>query len=168
MQADEFENPADLHLDLKNPRMTDGAFENEDDMLEYLVDHTDVDELLQSILNSGWLDYEPLIVAGDIVPEGNRRLAALRILSNETLRERLRIDLPFEPNSGALPESVRVRRVGTRSVERCVGSERRESLREAETSRVANGEDRKYERPVRKRLVRRFESGTIAGRGDGR
>ena len=115
MQADEFENPADLHLDLKNPRMTDGAFENEDDMLEYLVDHADVDELLQSILNSGWLDYEPLIVVGDIVLEGNRRLAALRILSNETLRKRLRIDLPFEPNSEALPEAVRVRRVGSRS-----------------------------------------------------
>ena len=48
-------------------------------------------------------------MAGDAVPEGNRRLAALRILSNETLRGRLRIGLPFEPNSKALPESVRVR-----------------------------------------------------------
>ena len=54
-------------------------------------------------------------MVGDAVPEGNRRLAALRILSNETLRERLRIDLPFEPNSKALPESVRARRAGSRS-----------------------------------------------------
>lgn len=115
MQADEFENPADLHLDLKNPRVTDGAFENEDEMIEYLFDYADVDELIQSILNSGWLDYEPLIVTDNIVLEGNRRLAALRILSNEALRKRLRIDLPFEPNPDSLPETVRVRRVESRS-----------------------------------------------------
>ena len=86
--GDTFEKPADLHLDLMNPRVTDDPFEDERAALEYLVDHADVDELVQSILGSGWLDYEPLIVLedGNVVLEGNRRLVALRILSDPSCK----------------------------------------------------------------------------------
>ena len=114
---DEFESPSNLHLDLMNPRIPDEAFESEDAVLEYLVDHADVDELVQSILSSGWLDYEPLIVldSGNIVLEGNRRLAALRIISDKALRDRLKIELPSLPSSASLPAHVRIRRVTSRN-----------------------------------------------------
>lgn len=114
---DEFEKPNNLHLDLLNPRVPDETFENEDAVLEYLFDHADVDELVQSILSSGWLDYEPLIVLddGNIVLEGNRRLAALRIISNATLRERLKIELPSSPSPASIPAYVRIRRVKSRN-----------------------------------------------------
>ena len=113
---DDFENPANLRLDLRNPRVPDEAFETEDEVVEYLLDHADLDELIQSIWSSGWLDYEPLIVLNDdnVVLEGNRRLAALRILASRELRERLKIELPEEPAASALPDEIRIRRVASR------------------------------------------------------
>ena len=71
----------------------------------------ELDELLQSISANGYLDIEPLIVmptphpSSDelIVLEGNRRLAALRLLREPTLAaeiaasENLRIDVPDVP-----------------------------------------------------------------------
>ena len=118
--GDVFERPADLHFDLRNPRVTEDPFESETAALEYLVDHADVNELVLSILSSGWMDYEPLIVLedGNVVLEGNRRLAALRILSDRGLREELKIDLPEEPSPKALPEFVRVHLVGSRAAAR--------------------------------------------------
>lgn len=115
--VDDFASPGDLHLDLMNPRVPDEKFDDEDTVLEYLLDHADVDELVQSILSSGWLDYEPLIVLndGNVVLEGNRRLAALRILSNADLRARLKIELPEQPGPAATPDYVRIRRVNARS-----------------------------------------------------
>ena len=114
---DEFENPKNLHFDRMNPRIPDASFENEEAVFEYLLDYADVDELVQSILSSGWLDYEPFIVLEEdnTVLEGNRRLAALRILSDRDLRERLRIELHAEPGPEALPQHIRVRRVKSRS-----------------------------------------------------
>lgn len=113
---DDFADPKDLHLDLQNPRIPDESFGSEDDVLEYLLDHADVDELVQSILSSGWLDYEPLIVLeqGKVVLEGNRRLAALRIIADADLRARLKIDLPSDPGPEAKPDAVRVRWVKSR------------------------------------------------------
>ena len=118
--GDMFERLADLHFDLRNPRVTEDPFKNETEALEYLVDHADVNELVLSILSSGWMDYEPLIVLedGNVVLEGNRRLAALRILSDRGLREELKIDLPEEPSPKALPEFVRVHLVGSRAAAR--------------------------------------------------
>jgi len=114
---DEFESPENLHLDLMNPRVPDEAFASEDEVLEYLLDHADVDELVQSILGSGWLDYEPLIVLGEgnVVLEGNRRLAALRIISDAALRERLKIGLSSQPGPASIPSHVRIRRVQSRN-----------------------------------------------------
>ena len=116
-RRDQFVNPADLHLDLRNPRVTESDFVDEEAVLEYLIDHVDVDELIQSILSSGWLDYEPLIVleGTNVVLEGNRRLAALRIIFNRDLRKRLKIVLPSEPSSKSLPQLIRVHQVKTRN-----------------------------------------------------
>ena len=115
-RVDEFEDPKNLKLDLRNPRSPDGGFDSEEDVMDYLVDHADVDELIQAILSSGWHDYEALIVLGDenIVLEGNRRLAALRILADADLRAHLKIELNEPVGPAALPNVVRIRRVRSR------------------------------------------------------
>lgn len=116
-QTSDFEDVANLRLDLKNPRLPDEAFDSEEDMLNHLIDRADVEELVQSILSSGWLDYEPLIILANekVVLEGNRRLAALKLIADQSLRERLRFTLPAERHAGAEPTKVRVHRVQKRS-----------------------------------------------------
>lgn len=109
---------ADLNLDLRNPRMPEQEFNSEDDAIEHLVDNADVGELVESIGNSGWLDFEPLIVLDDgskTVLEGNRRLAALRIISDARIRELSGLALPDPLHLGAKPKTVRVRLVSSRA-----------------------------------------------------
>jgi hypothetical protein len=109
--------PIDLKFDLKNPRFIDQQFKDEMEIIQYLYDHADVDELIQSILSAGYIDFEPLIVQRDtdIVFEGNRRLAALRLIQNDATRETLKITLPDIANPKPLPNRVRVRLVASRS-----------------------------------------------------
>lgn len=52
------EAPADLHFDRQNPRFIDLIFKAEIDILRELYHDADVDELLQSILTAGYLDFE--------------------------------------------------------------------------------------------------------------
>ena len=114
---DGFLRHADLQFDLKNPRTPDRDFASEDDVLEYLTKYCDVDELVTSILSSNWVDYEPLIVQRktNIVLEGNRRLAALRLLTNPATREKLGYRLPNDGGIPQLPNEVRVRWVNDRT-----------------------------------------------------
>lgn len=111
---DEFLDPNDLRLDLQNPRMPDSHFENEDDAIVYLADNADVSELVQSITTSGWFDYEPLIVLRGslVVLEGNRRMAALRIIASPDLQELTGVVVPANPKP--FPSQVRVRLVDTK------------------------------------------------------
>ena len=113
---DDFERPRNLRLDLMNPRVPDERFDGEEAVIEYLLLHADVDELIQSIASSGWLDYEPLLVLSEsnIVLEGNRRLAALRLLEDADLRKRLSVALPTVVLPEATPEYVRIRKVASR------------------------------------------------------
>ncbi len=92
----EFIEPAKLYFDLENPRFVEHEAANEEELIQYLYDHVDVDELIQSILAAGYIDFEPLIVLrkSKIVVEGNRRLAALRLISDPGLRTKLKINLP--------------------------------------------------------------------------
>ena len=110
----------DLKLDLENPRAPGEAFETEDEAARYLIESQNVEELVQSILSSGWIDYEPLIVqeGTNVVFEGNRRLAALRLLTSEALRQSLEYTLPEIANPQAAPDQVRVRFVADRSAAR--------------------------------------------------
>ena len=112
-----FVAPSDLHFDLENPRFVDLDFADEEFIIQYLYDHADVNELIQSILSAGYVDFEPLIVwrSGNIVLEGNRRLAALRLIANENLRKKLKISLPEIPDAKPLPSTVRIRWVGGRN-----------------------------------------------------
>ncbi len=103
-------SPSALRFDPENPRFLTKGFRSEEEIVRHLYDDADVDELLQSILSSGYLDFEPLIVRkrDSVVLEGNRRLAALRLISDETLRRRLKIELPDIPSPQPLPSEVRV------------------------------------------------------------
>ena len=81
-----------LSFDPSNPRYsTDKGlpYENDTQIVTFLYDTSDLGELLQSISTSGYVDIEPLIVLGQgeklIVLEGNRRLAALRLLTDHFL-----------------------------------------------------------------------------------
>jgi len=110
---------AELRIDLKNPRVPEEEFSSETEAISYLIDHADVNELVQSIGRSGWLDFEPLIVLkpeGNTVIEGNRRLAALRLLGDPVLRDELRFRLPDRIGEGLkLPKEVRVFYVDNRA-----------------------------------------------------
>ncbi len=111
-----FVAPSELHFDLSNPRFINAGFDTEDEVLEYLVSAVDVDELIQSIRSAGYVDFEPLIVLreGNVVLEGNRRLAALRLLNDEQLRRKLKVSLSEVSDPQPLPEMIRVKWVNDR------------------------------------------------------
>ena len=76
-----------LRLDHRNPRLPEtlqGA--SQEILLEYLYENAALDELAMSFVDNGFFAHEPLIVSqpdghgNQIVFEGNRRLATLKIL----------------------------------------------------------------------------------------
>lgn len=78
---------SELHFDYENPRLAEYGISKsmpEDEILKILWDAMDVRELVQSIAASGFFPHEALIVAKEdsrnIVIEGNRRLAAVKVL----------------------------------------------------------------------------------------
>lgn len=92
---------ADLHFDQANPRLVEFGIKtstSEEDILTTLWDAMDVRELVLSMAASGYFPHEPLIVAHEdgknIVIEGNRRLAALKVLSVTGLAEEHEWDIP--------------------------------------------------------------------------
>jgi len=93
----------DLLLDPNNPRLAEfgippGA--SQSDLLKTLWDEMAVAEVAMSIAYSGYFEHEPLFVERDgqnkfVVVEGNRRLAAVRLLLDADLRRKLKAtDLP--------------------------------------------------------------------------
>ena len=118
--------PKNLNLDRRNPRMPDKLFEDELQTIKYLYDNAAVEELVDSISASGWLDYEPLVVLRhdevlqqeNVVIEGNRRLAALRLLNDGKSAEKLAVALPSHRHSGANPHNIVVWFVETRRAAR--------------------------------------------------
>ncbi|MGO4783815.1 hypothetical protein [Cryobacterium sp. W22_MBD10_FK3] len=93
--------------------MPDAHFEDENAAIEYLADHADVSELVQSIASSGWYDYEPLIVLvnSNIVIEGNRRIAALRLIADPVLAASIGVTIPTPLHPNAMPGLIRIRPV---------------------------------------------------------
>ena len=109
---------ADLAFDLKNPRLTEFDLPDsvtETDVIQELWEKMDVREVVMSIAASGFFPHEPLIVAEEggknVVIEGNRRLAAVKILLTPSLAVDLRADLPVltEDARQALQELPTVR-----------------------------------------------------------
>ena len=84
-----------LHLDSKNPRLQQAGHDaDESEVLEILWREYSVDEVAMSIAENGFFPHEPLFVTEEdsrlVVIEGNRRLAAVRLLCDPDLREQLR------------------------------------------------------------------------------
>jgi len=92
---------SDLHFDWENPRLVEfGIKPNtpEPDILKILWDAMDVMELVLSIASSGYFPHEPLIVTEEngkyVVLEGNRRLAALKVLTKNGLAAKNKWQVP--------------------------------------------------------------------------
>lgn len=93
----------DLNFDTRNPRLVeygDLSDLTEQEHIKLLWKRMAVDEVLLSIATDGFWSYEPLIVCKEdgkwIVIEGNRRLAAVKILLSPKLQSDLSV--------GELPE----------------------------------------------------------------
>ncbi|MDD5297185.1 MAG: hypothetical protein PHU46_09740 [Rhodocyclaceae bacterium] len=81
-----------LHFDHVNPRLAEYGIADgltDEEILDILWDAMDVQELVQSISASGFFEHEALIVAREnnrnVVIEGNRRLAAVKVLRSPKL-----------------------------------------------------------------------------------
>jgi hypothetical protein len=91
-----------LDFDYENPRLTTGddlSTHDEKSMICSLRDIAALDELIQSICNNGYLNLEPLIVMGEecgpfTVLEGNRRLAAIKLIKDRDLARECKVSLP--------------------------------------------------------------------------
>ena len=93
-------SPDDLDLDAQNPRLAGyDLISTQADLIRILWREGALDELALSIKENGFFDEEPLLVVQEggrfVVVEGNRRLAAVKILRDDKLRYDLRAtDLP--------------------------------------------------------------------------
>jgi hypothetical protein len=100
-----------LLFDTDNPRFSgDSPSPKKDaEIVAELGESADIAELLQSIASNGYIDIEPLIVMPKgqkfVVLEGNRRLAAIRLLTEPSLREETGISVP--PMDKSLLKSLR-------------------------------------------------------------
>lgn len=90
---------SDLAFDKKNPRLVEFDIgTKESDLIRFLWETMDVRELMLSISASGYFKHEPVIVARErgenVVIEGNRRLAAVKLLIDPALRKGLSVNMP--------------------------------------------------------------------------
>lgn len=114
-----------LAFDAENPRFTpDKGLTNAKpcDIVDELIKTADLKELIESIAANGYINIEPLIVMrneGDAfysVLEGNRRLAALRVLTDSALAAEVGIQVPgFTQEAEKSFRSVAVYRVADRA-----------------------------------------------------
>jgi hypothetical protein len=89
-----------LEFDHQNPRLVEEGIEKPTDsqIIFALADLADLGELVESVASNGYIDIEPMVAerVGDRwrVLEGNRRLAAIRILQMPTLAKGTGITVP--------------------------------------------------------------------------
>jgi DNA-binding transcriptional MerR regulator len=87
-----------ISLDRENPRLVEFGItpkSKEEDIIEILWNEMAVDELMYSIVSNKFWEYEPLILLKDegkyIAVEGNRRLAAVKLIHGLEQKESVRI-----------------------------------------------------------------------------
>ena len=90
---------SELCFDYKNPRLFLEQDESEEELILRLWRDFAVDEVALSIAHNGYFNHEPLFAATEderlVVIEGNRRLAAVRLLTDDELRKKVKAtDLP--------------------------------------------------------------------------
>lgn len=110
---------AGLSFDRNNPRFTPDkqpSSSSDAAIIEHLDRTADLGELIESIAASGYVDIEPLIVVARgeelVVLEGNRRLAALKVLTSSDLADEARVSVPkARPGVAETLESVSVYKV---------------------------------------------------------
>lgn len=102
-----------LRLDRSNPRLVGQSADATDSkIIAHLYLSADLDELLQSISANGYMDIEPLVVLSEdgkdelVVLEGNRRLAALRLLSDRQLAENIKDEQSVSISVPKIDESL--------------------------------------------------------------
>ena len=85
---------SDLEFDRENPRLIEfnvNEKTTEEEVIQILWEAMDVREVMMSIASSGFFPHEPLIVTKEegknVVIEGNRRLAAVKILQRPNIAE---------------------------------------------------------------------------------
>jgi len=106
---------ADLCLDPANPRLPEQLHDADQvTLLKYLNDETVLDELIRSFNDNGFFPHEPLIAYEDeelgwVALEGNRRLAALKVITGT---EEAR-DLGLEPSLETAPTASRLQELAT-------------------------------------------------------
>src|SRR5271155_2801741 len=89
-----------LDFDPQNPRLIEDGTHDPDDsqIIKILADGSDLAEVVASVAANGYIDIEPLIVQRKgqrfRVLEGNRRLAAIRILQHPELAKGTGITVP--------------------------------------------------------------------------
>lgn len=91
-------NPLELNLDPKNPRLRrEEQGTGQERLLEIMIERFKLEELGESIVTSGFVEFDPIIgCRGDeaiVVLEGNRRLAALKLLLRPELAPETKIDV---------------------------------------------------------------------------
>jgi hypothetical protein len=85
----------DLYLDYRNPRLAglNLSIDDQDEILKILWRERAVNELVDSIATSGYWQHEELFAAREngklVAIEGNRRLAAVKLLLDERLRTKV-------------------------------------------------------------------------------
>jgi len=90
----------DLHFDPRNPRLAEFNIDEsskDDQILKLLWETMAIDEIVLSIISSGFFEHEPLMIVEEtikrvkknVVIEGNRRLAAVKSILNPKVLEAL-------------------------------------------------------------------------------
>ena len=86
---------SDLNFDKNNPRLVEfdpKRFSTDEDMIQFLWEAMDVEELVLSMATSGFFQHEPVIIVyeegSNIVIEGNRRLAAVKLILDSSLSKK--------------------------------------------------------------------------------
>lgn len=88
-------DPRKIELDMKNPRFSLFNFENEKEIIDYLFEFEDIKTLALQIIKNGYITLGERVIVLEssksgrmkyIALEGNRRIAALKTIFNETSR----------------------------------------------------------------------------------
>ena len=116
-------DPQDLMLDRRNPRFGGDDVapgkKGEITIIKRLHEQADLMELVESIAANGYIDLEPLFVVEEhgetVVVEGNRRVAAIKLLRDPDLAKEAGITLPgVSPQNLHTLQKVHVIKLGSR------------------------------------------------------